>query len=338
MTCAKCGSQNRETARFCFTCGASLAPSAATPGIEETRPGAVCRRCGAAAAEGARFCRACGAALEAEASAIAAPAAPVEAVPAVAAPAPPSKRRGGPLPILGLALGCAVLGAAGYLAYSKFARQGPAVETPAPPPEAPAVPQPAPPVIPEAPAPTPTPAEPAPAPPPAVRRPAAAATSPAKPPAPQAVAIPPSAPGPVPASVPEPLRTESQPPPAVPAAPAARPRVEIFRPDTTAPAAPAPAAVPAAQPAKAAYSGPASGTLIWSGQLNREATVTIQGSQASSGTVQGELPGVPVMVTVSPNDVGVAESPGPQSGWKRLVLRSRVNRRSVVTIEWVVLK
>jgi hypothetical protein len=52
------------------------------------------------------------------------------------------------------------------------------------------------------------------------------------------------------------------------------------------------------------------------------------------GTVNGALPGVPVLIDVEPKDVGVAEPPGPGNGWRRLVLRSRVNRNTVVTIKW----
>ncbi len=49
MTCASCGRTNREGARFCGGCGASLAPR--------------CPACGAAGEAGARFCDACGASL-----------------------------------------------------------------------------------------------------------------------------------------------------------------------------------------------------------------------------------------------------------------------------------
>jgi hypothetical protein len=99
---------------------------------------------------------------------------------------------------------------------------------------------------------------------------------------------------------------------------------------------PQPAAPPA--PVKPAYSGPSSGVLIWSGQLQRDGLVEITGSSASSGMLRGELPGVPVIVEVEPKDVGVAEAPSPANGWKRLVLRSRTRRLSVVTIKWTVIQ
>jgi len=79
---------------------------------------------------------------------------------------------------------------------------------------------------------------------------------------------------------------------------------------------------------------PSSGTLTWSGHLGKNALVTIQGHSASSGSLQGQLPGVPVIIQVDPSDVGVAEAPGPQNSWKRVVLRSNKSRNIVVRIEW----
>ena len=49
-TCAACGAENLDGARFCSSCGASLVPS--------------CPTCGAEVPRGARFCPACGSALE----------------------------------------------------------------------------------------------------------------------------------------------------------------------------------------------------------------------------------------------------------------------------------
>ncbi len=54
LTCLTCGHANREAARFCSVCGASLS--------------AACRACGADLVAGARFCDACGAPVSAEAA------------------------------------------------------------------------------------------------------------------------------------------------------------------------------------------------------------------------------------------------------------------------------
>ncbi len=132
-----------------------------------------------------------------------------------------------------------------------------------------------------------------------------------------------------PASSPAPASPEPEPP----ARPQPRERTEVFRPQGSA------APVPSAEPAKpVGYSGPSSGIITWSGQLVKDGLITIDGSQPSTGSMRGTLPGVPVMVSISPSDIGVAEGPSPQNGWKRVVLRSRNNRNSVVTIQWTVLK
>ena len=82
---------------------------------------------------------------------------------------------------------------------------------------------------------------------------------------------------------------------------------------------------------------PASGVVVWSGRLQKNGLVTIDGSIATGGTLNGALPGVPIIVEVEPKDVGVVESPAPSNNWQRIVLRSRVDRNSVVTIRWRVL-
>ncbi len=65
--------------------------------------------------------------------------------------------------------------------------------------------------------------------------------------------------------------------------------------------------------------------------------MVLDSGRASNGTLNGALPGVPVLIEVEPRDVGIAESPGPSNGWKRLSLRSRKDKHTVVTIRWRVL-
>ncbi|MFN7920258.1 MAG: hypothetical protein U0Q16_09185 [Bryobacteraceae bacterium] len=100
--------------------------------------------------------------------------------------------------------------------------------------------------------------------------------------------------------------------------------------------APAPvAATPAPPPAEAAapvYTGPRRGRLIWSGYLAPNGSLTINGRNASSGTVNGALPGVPVRVSAFPAEFSrgglsvysanqqlaqqeVVESRSAQNGW-----------------------
>ncbi len=85
------------------------------------------------------------------------------------------------------------------------------------------------------------------------------------------------------------------------------------------------------------YGGPPRGTMTWSGQLEKNGTVTIDGHDASSGSLQGDLPGVPVMIDIDNKEIAVAEAPAPENGWKRLVLRSKKQKRLVVTIQWAVI-
>lgn len=57
VKCGKCGALNAESARFCASCGAQLAP--ASP----SEAGPICPSCGARNVGGARFCSSCGTAL-----------------------------------------------------------------------------------------------------------------------------------------------------------------------------------------------------------------------------------------------------------------------------------
>jgi hypothetical protein len=97
MTCGHCGGSNPDSARFCQTCGKSLAP--------EPR---ACPACGTVNTESAAFCSACGSRLDSKASPPAAqPTAPPlpdskpglksageTIAPAIPAPKPPSDRSG----------------------------------------------------------------------------------------------------------------------------------------------------------------------------------------------------------------------------------------------------
>ena len=64
----------------------------------------------------------------------------------------------------------------------------------------------------------------------------------------------------------------------------------------------------------------------------------IDGRTAQSGTLNGALPGVPVMIDIDAREFAIAEAPSPGNGWRRLVIRSRRKTHSVVTIRWTVIK
>ncbi len=59
-------------------------------------------------------------------------------------------------------------------------------------------------------------------------------------------------------------------------------------------------------PVAPSYAGPNSGKFIWTGFLPAGGTVTIEGRRASSGSVNGSLPGVPVRITVYPAEFSTA--------------------------------
>lgn len=191
----------------------------------------------------------------------------------------------------------------------------------------------------------------------------------------------------VPAPSPERERREYKtaplpPPPAIPVASAANtaPAVSV----SMAPkleAAPPPKLETAA-PAKTrpAQEGPSRGRLIWTGRLQKNGILAVDGAHSSDGSVNGELPGVPVRVVVhaaelTPNgmtifgappehlkspieapgaqngwnktwytrntqresDLFVLEAPGPQNDWKRVVVRTRNLKTSLLSIDWFAL-
>jgi len=120
-----------------------------------------------------------------------------------------------------------------------------------------------------------------------------------------------------------------------PAAPEPSPSISSPPPPPAQPAAVPAAAVPAspasAPPAVAAYTGPRSGKVIWTGFLGAGASLTVDGRRASVGSVNGSLPGVPVRVSVYPAEFagggltvysgaarhqgGAEEARSAQNGW-----------------------
>ena len=76
-----------------------------------------------------------------------------------------------------------------------------------------------------------------------------------------------------------------------------------------------------------AYAGPRSGVTTWSGQLEKGGTATIE----------GKLPGVPVMIDIDTKEFAIVEAPSPANGWNRVVIRSKNRRHTVVSIQWTVL-
>jgi hypothetical protein len=76
--------------------------------------------------------------------------------------------------------------------------------------------------------------------------------------------------------------------------------------------------------------------IVWTGQLDKEGSVTISGGTASAGTLQGVLPGVPVSIEIDARDIGLTESPRASNGFKKLTLVSHKKRSGPITIRWKV--
>jgi len=91
---------------------------------------------------------------------------------------------------------------------------------------------------------------------------------------------------------------------------------------------------PVGVPSRAPAAAVPAGTIIWSGRLDRESLLVIDGKHASRGTVSTSLPGVPVSIEVEPADIEVRTMPGPENGWRRLVLSSGDKRYSAIKIHW----
>jgi hypothetical protein len=126
-------------------------------------------------------------------------------------------------------------------------------------------------------------------------------------------------------------QTGPQAPASLPTAPQATPQASVPQLSLNLPS-PVPAPAPPDKP-KPSYSGPRSGRIIWTGQLERRGVVEIDGSRSSIGSMTGALPGgVAISFRVSPaeftsdglivytNDAarnGRVEPAGRGNGWNR---------------------
>ena len=106
---------------------------------------------------------------------------------------------------------------------------------------------------------------------------------------------------------------------------------------------------PKPQPKAPATAVPSSGTLIWTGRLRKNATVILDGKNASFGALVGALPGRPIQFRVYPGDLtdnGILvftassqdarrglDSPGPQNGWNRIMFEFDPRAASGVEVE-----
>jgi len=77
------------------------------------------------------------------------------------------------------------------------------------------------------------------------------------------------------------------------------------------------------------------GEITWTGELDVNVPLIIQGRHASRGALSGELPGAPVKVeVVDPSGVTIVNPPGSSFGWRNMVLNSPYRRQTRIVIRW----
>ena len=87
------------------------------------------------------------------------------------------------------------------------------------------------------------------------------------------------------------------------------------------------------------YSGPLRGNVVWTGALAPGATLTIQGGQASTGTLIKDLPHVPVAVDLVANGAVLLEPPSTANQFDRLAIRNGSSTvLAAIVIRWRVTK
>jgi len=99
---------------------------------------------------------------------------------------------------------------------------------------------------------------------------------------------------------------------------------------------PAPSAAEAGTPA-GAYSGPPSGFIVWKGTVDKRGEIIFDGSHVSTGTVDGELPGVRVVINLDTKNYALVEYPSESNGWKHFKIRSNRKAEAII-IPWQIAK
>jgi serine/threonine-protein kinase len=87
-----------------------------------------------------------------------------------------------------------------------------------------------------------------------------------------------------------------------------------------------------------AYSGPPTGSLVWTGELEANGKLAINGKLSSTGSVSSELPGVPVRIQLWPSSARLIEMPGPENRYKRVVVTSGERKQLRIIIRWEVVR
>jgi hypothetical protein len=76
------------------------------------------------------------------------------------------------------------------------------------------------------------------------------------------------------------------------------------------------------------------GAISWSGRLEENSILVIQGDKASIGSVAGRLPGIPVRIEVDPPTLEIRGRPSRENDWKQIMLYSGKQRYTSIIIRW----
>lgn len=87
------------------------------------------------------------------------------------------------------------------------------------------------------------------------------------------------------------------------------------------------------------YGDSRSGELTWRGSLSNGGELEIRNRRASPGFIRGDIlpPGVPVRVSVAPENIRIVAAPSAKNCWdSRLLLKNSGSPTDAITIKWVV--
>ncbi len=77
-----------------------------------------------------------------------------------------------------------------------------------------------------------------------------------------------------------------------------------------------------------------SGTIIWTGELQKNSVLILEDQQASIGAIEGQFPGRPISIEVDPKEVVIRQLPNATNGWKLIILYSGNQKYTSITINW----
>jgi len=80
------------------------------------------------------------------------------------------------------------------------------------------------------------------------------------------------------------------------------------------------------------------GTILWSGELDKNSILVLTKDKASIGSVKGRLPGRPVQVEVEPKELSIRQMPDRANGWSQIVLYSGKKKYTSIKIRWSIIQ